>query len=128
MSGNRCKSPYGRGKSVLDFYKDGKPQYYCYGVIDMANDEPIEECKKCPDYVYGNQHEIDIDELLLRETFGGKKWLRGASDVDAEPIRHGHWIYQDTWGNFVCSTCGGGAVRKYPYCMWCGAKMDEVTE
>ena len=46
-----------------------------------------------------------------------------------KPITHGRWMFLDNWETFECSVCGGGAVRNdYPYCMWCGAKMDEVTE
>ena len=56
--------------------------------------------------------------------------------IEAEPIRHGHWI-KDTgiWdlihpaGQFTCSVCnrstGYGAP---PWCMYCGAKMDGCEE
>lgn len=52
-----------------------------------------------------------------------------APTIEAEPIRHGKWIFLENWETFECSVCGRGAIRNnYPYCMWCGAKMDEVTE
>lgn len=40
-----------RGKTSLEWYKDGKPQYYCYGRNDSANDELLEVCKKCECHV-----------------------------------------------------------------------------
>ena len=52
--------------------------------------------------------------------------------VDEQPtvdvVKHGHWMYQDTWAIFECSNCGHSAIRKYPYCMWCGERMDEAEE
>lgn len=52
--------------------------------------------------------------------------------VDAEPVRHGRWIYK--WFDSYCSACGwenkSDTVTRirndYPYCPHCGAKMDEV--
>lgn len=62
--------------------------------------------------------------------------LRNMESVDAEPVRHGHWIkninpaYSPFDGSpsefYVCSKCGEAASKPYPYCH-CGAKMDEVT-
>lgn len=52
-------------------------------------------------------------------------------EVDAEPIRHGHWILQAN-GHGMCSTCGifvnllNGMT--WEYCPNCGAKMDEERE
>lgn len=48
-----------RGKASIEFYKDGKPQYYCYGYIDRRTDELIEECKQCPEHVYKAQEDLD---------------------------------------------------------------------
>lgn len=53
-----------RGKPTTEFYIDGKPQIYCYGFIDLYNDEPLEECKKCLDWVNGEQCEKDFEEHL----------------------------------------------------------------
>jgi len=51
--------------------------------------------------------------------------------VEAEPIRHGHWVeasYASTM--WKCSVCGKiiefGDL--YEYCGKCGAKMDEVID
>ena len=48
------------GRSSIEWYKDGKPQYYCYGYIDQRTDELIEECKQCPRQV--NKAQEDLDE------------------------------------------------------------------
>ena len=48
-----------KGKSSIEFYKDGKPQYYCYGYIDQRTDELIEECKQCKRQVYKAQEDLD---------------------------------------------------------------------
>ena len=61
--------------------------------------------------------------------------------VDAESVRHGHWIekskvypdfpYDSTY-NYECSNCGytdtHGADVEVPYCWHCGAKMDAPTQ
>lgn len=63
--------------------------------------------------------------------------------VDAEPVRHGKWLFSD-YDYFTCSVCGGqyftGADSTkdakamlennayYPYCPYCGAKMDGGNE
>ena len=90
---------------------------------------------------------IDADEIKKREKdvvlANGAKYrcfdttmLSEIPTVDAEPVRHGHWIRdfmiaEDTF--YKCSVCGRQEclMDKYdpkeemPYCH-CGAKMDEV--
>lgn len=62
-----------------------------------------------------------------------------APTIDAEPVKHGHWIDRPTgrYGKMQswCSVCGehsgiGGIVsnRHKPRCPNCGAKMDEEEE
>lgn len=55
--------------------------------------------------------------------------------LNAEEVKHGHWI--DDWdiGCSVCSECDDSflwedfnGVREFNYCPTCGAKMDEVTD
>ena len=36
-----------RGEPSIEWYKDEKPQYYCYGYIDKMTDELLPECKEC---------------------------------------------------------------------------------
>lgn len=58
--------------------------------------------------------------------------------VDAEPVRHGRWVFDGARANedgdfvydYICYDCGRsitveymGEFKEYPYCH-CGAKMD----
>ena len=50
--------------------------------------------------------------------------------VDAEPVRHGKWLYvgygkPDAWD---CSECGVMVTKQYFYCPRCGARMDGGTD
>lgn len=44
-------------------------------------------------------------------------------DVDAVPVRHGHWKH-DAEGFSYCSECGNRHVWDYNFCPDCGARMD----
>lgn len=48
-----------RGKPSIEWYKDGKPQYYCYGYIDKRTDELLPECRGCRSHVYKAQDDLD---------------------------------------------------------------------
>ena len=63
--------------------------------------------------------------------------------VEAEPVRHGKWIYGEheiaMCDGYRCSKCGYFVpwdyghksidyINEYHYCPSCGAKMDEVKE
>ena len=57
--------------------------------------------------------------------------------VDAEPVKHGHWInhFDDLFpmeSTVECSICGEKewmmTIINHNYCPNCGAKMDEVTD
>lgn len=44
--------------------------------------------------------------------------------------KHGHWSRPQTkdtiiYARYMCSVCGSFNMYKFPYCSWCGAKMDE---
>lgn len=54
-----------------------------------------------------------------------------APAMDAEPVRHGHWIRKGL--RWHCSACGNGAFKSdfvfgARYCPICGARMDEEME
>lgn len=60
------KCPIGkRGKPTTEFIKDGKPQVYCRGWIDSMTDEPLDECRKCLDWVNGEQCDMDSENAIL---------------------------------------------------------------
>ena len=48
-----------RGKPSIEWHKDGVPQYYCYGYVDMMTDELIEVCRNCIDHVDRAQEDMD---------------------------------------------------------------------
>lgn len=65
-------------------------------------------------------------------------WLADVPTIDAEPVRHGHWVKHPAYDDFdICTSCGTGCRRRivddgwtteygYIRCPHCGAKMDEV--
>jgi hypothetical protein len=60
-----------------------------------------------------------------------KEALDRVPTVDAVPVVHGKWVFSENDDMFYCTNCRDGSVRNdYPYCHWCGAKMDleKVTE
>ena len=83
---------------------------------------------------------IDANALIWNfgevDDNGAKRWdffvtadeMREVSTVDAVPVRHGRWVWNDYggFGNYHCSecrkicTCNGD----YDYCPNCGARMD----
>lgn len=79
-----------------------------------------------------------IDEWLM---YCVEDEITDAPTIDAEPVRHGHWIkqkYEDTEDSatdaWECSICGEGVVWRTEedidlekYCYNCGAKMDGET-
>lgn len=59
--------------------------------------------------------------------------------VDAEPVKHGHWVvtpytdYDDTYECSVCGACwtfieGTPKDNEAFYCPHCGARMNEVED
>ena len=75
-----------------------------------------------------------LDQIDREDTY-----IEDADIVDAEPIRHGHWIpsSHEEPITFKCSVCGLGyddeetgcpIYYEWLYCPDCGAKMDEVEE
>lgn len=52
--------------------------------------------------------------------------IENAQTIDAVPVKHGKWIHNDEWWEFICTSCrrGIGNIKEYKYCPNCGAKMD----
>lgn len=65
-----CKHKEGRGRPTTEFYKNGKPQVYCYGWYDKRTDETLEVCRNCPDWVHGEQCEKDWEEAKAKGEIG----------------------------------------------------------
>ena len=85
---------------------------------------------------------IDAETLIAcisPEEIVSKMVISLAPTIDAELVKHGHWIvcndltannmYLDENEYYKCSECGKTKGRKSNYCPNCGAKMkDENNE
>lgn len=71
-------------------------------------------CMDCP----FNKDGCAVEKLILETAV-----------VDAEPIRHGKWIYTG-FMEVKCNNCGNvfHELEDINYCPNCGAKMDEVND
>ena len=54
--------------------------------------------------------------------------IQSIPTIDAEPVRNGQWEYDDVNDLDYCSECNTGMNGKFPFCPWCGAKMDGGAE
>lgn len=61
-----------RGKPTIEWYIDGKPQYYCYGYYDKATDMPLDVCQKCADFV--DKADDDYFKVLNERCIGMEHW------------------------------------------------------
>lgn len=48
-----------KGKVSVEFYKEEKPQYYCYGWKDGSTEKLIETCKNCKENVIYAQEDLE---------------------------------------------------------------------
>ena len=51
-----------KGRPSIEFYKNGKPQYYCMGYENKMTDEAYHECRECPRWALGEQTEKDYED------------------------------------------------------------------
>lgn len=81
----------------------------------------------CAEYGYND------NGLLLIPMRDVTNSIRNAPTIDAEPVRHGRWLYNSyptVWyghgepPEWICSECEERAYNTYDYCPNCGAKMD----
>ena len=58
-----------RGKPSVEWHKNGKPQYYCYGWKNSMTDELLEVCRNCKDNVIYAQDDLDkwTEEKALKQ-------------------------------------------------------------
>lgn len=84
--------------------------------------------------------ETDIEIDKGRAKWDSGLWIRykvfeeciaDAPAIEAEPIRHGQWLYirdEENNGLYECSECHKGDIHakecEVPYCWNCGARMD----
>ena len=61
------KGIYKRGKPTIEWYDENNTaQVYCGGYKDASNDEPLDSCKNCIDFVLGGQIEKDFNDFKKR--------------------------------------------------------------
>lgn len=89
------------------------------------------------DYTWRDEEGFLIESTDEKRQFI-EQWLPNVPIVDAEPVRHGHWIEHHepyTWMGYTywsCSECGfecgyeKDIKFRTNHCPNCGAKMDEV--
>lgn len=46
-------------------------------------------------------------------------------EVDAVPVRHGQWVWDNRFFDYTCSECHHWDLKTPNYCSNCGAKMDK---
>lgn len=78
---------------------------------------------------------IDADMASVYLNKEGCKQIKKMPTVDAEPVRHGHWIYGNDfhWYTASCNKCGyqrrtdikADRWNQWNYCPNCGARMVE---
>lgn len=51
-----------KGKSSIEWWKDGNPMRYCYGYADCMTDEPLAECTQCKKHV--SKAQLDLEAQL----------------------------------------------------------------
>ena len=73
--------------------------------------------------------QVYVGALTLKERL--RRLLESQPTVDAEPVRHGHWVRNDN-GTYSCSECQSWIPNEQHYyaryCLFCGAKMDGERE
>jgi hypothetical protein len=86
-----------------------------------------------------NAYDIDYasyirnENYTVRECLQAEKIIKQQPTMDAEPVRHGKWIFGSTLGHswMKCSECcvsQDGQTLCFSYCPNCGAKMDGKRE
>lgn len=102
-------------------------------LIDVLTQRCCKNCDKRMGTKNGKRRMIyEIGEAPCRACYVDdvKMELNEAPTIDAEPVRHGKWIYkefeQSKVGYYECSECGYVAFNEKVchYCYNCGAKME----
>lgn len=95
--------------------------------VRLIDADALLESGICAEYGYND------NGLLLIPMRDVTNSIRNAPTIDAEPVRHGRWLYNSyptVWyghgepPEWVCSECEERAYNTYDYCPNCGANMD----
>ena len=72
------------------------------------------------------------DAIIMDVLTSVFEYIANMPTVDAEPVRHGRWIFDNGVDHcYKCSECKGAKPPHYiadNYCPNCGAKMDEEAK
>lgn len=77
---------------------------------------------------------VDADMVIKTiptEEINARMAIATAPTIEAEPIKHGQWVFTPTTGRYRCSACEKEdkiipwGRPPFDYCPHCGAKMDE---
>lgn len=103
--------------------------------IEWLIREPIEEMTE------HDKSEWKRWTAIMGERTAFKHDVADAPTIEAEPVKHGQWVWDNRLGEYYCSACQRimkpyvveTADSEYRliqpnYCGWCGAMMDEVEE
>ena len=74
---------------------------------------------------------IDADKLERHEadTYGAVEDVVYAEDIDnaptidAVPVRHGKWVWDERFADYTCSECHNWDLKTPNFCSNCGADM-----
>lgn len=74
------------------------------------------------------EHNVEFQEGIV-DVYILESILAGMPAVDAAPVVHGRWIFNQEQWTWDCTNCKGWVgsgvrIRGYEYCPNCGAKMD----
>lgn len=93
--------------------------------IRLIDADALLESGICAEYGYND------NGLLLIPMRDVTNSIRNAPTIDAEPVRHGHWIKVLVGNGLVstircseCDNCDNPSYIPGNYCWFCGAKMD----
>jgi Lar family restriction alleviation protein len=112
-----------------------KPCPFCGGKVTLTERDPSEgyryliRCENC-EGDFNNPEKVVADFCFCSDDKEAiiKKWNTRVKD--AEPVRHGKWIFESIRGHAVmtCSECcrvQDGQTLCFTYCLNCGARMDK---
>lgn len=83
--------------------------------------------KKGDMYLEVKAEDVATETAPVRRFFINDKIIDAIPTIEAEPIKHGHWLKNgDRYCE--CSVCHheGNISGQDNYCWYCGARMDEV--
>lgn len=75
----------------------------------------------------GDRHGAKCAIETQRSLLSMMSRVKEAPTIDAEPVRNGQWEYDDVNDLDYCSECNTGMNGGFPFCPWCGARMDLRT-